>query len=172
MLFKDIIGNNVVIHCATQEKSNEFLKECISRGAILGQENTIKDFSWDIFKLGTCYYIDSDMRISCGSFAYFLDAGYEVIDFEEFQKSILLEKLNQFACRNFTEEEVYIFPITLCDNIVDCDNERFSVKALEEMRPMFLGVTGIIDDHRKCIAKIFYTEITTEDRGLLQMKII
>ena len=33
----------------------------------------------------------------------------------------------------------------LCDNEIDRDNERFSVDALESLRDMFVGVTGIFD---------------------------
>lgn len=168
MLFKDIIENNLAIHCDTEEKADNFLQECKNQGVIWETSETIdKQNYWYRYEENTCYYIDHNMKVACRNFSYFLKVGYKIIDFEEFQKSILLEKLNQFTCRNFTEDEVYIFPITLCDNIVDCDNERFSAKALEEMRPMFLGVTGIIDDHRGCIVKIFRTEIITEDRGTI-----
>lgn len=175
MLFKDIIENNVIIHCDTEEKSNKFLQECKNKGVVWKSGEPIKGYNyWNTFKSDTHYYISSNMRVSYGNLEDFLsetDEGYtikyKIIDFEEFQKSILFEKLNEFTRRNFTEEEVYIFPITLCDNIVDRDNERFSANALEEMRSMFLGVTGIIDDHRECIAKIFHTEIITEDREII-----
>lgn len=73
----------------------------------------------------------------------------------------MLEILNHYTNRKFTEEDVYIFPITLCNNEVDRDNEHFSVRALEEMKPMFLGVVGYIND--KHTAKIFHTKIITKD---------
>ncbi len=44
----------------------------------------------------------------------------------------LLEHLNKFTRKELSAEEVYIFPVTLCDNEIDRDNERFSVKALEK----------------------------------------
>ncbi len=79
----------------------------------------------------------------------------------------LLEKLNKFTRRELTEEEVYIFPVTLCDNEVDRDNECFSRKALEEMAEKFIGVTGIFDHDPKGgnqTARLFYTEVAEEDR--------
>lgn len=79
----------------------------------------------------------------------------------------LLEKLNKFTRRELAEEEVYIFPVTLCDNEIDRDNERFSKKSLEEMAEKFIGVTGIFDHDPKGgnqTARLFCTEVAEEDR--------
>lgn len=40
-----------------------------------------------------------------------------------------LEKINKFTRRPLREEEIYAFPVTLCDNDIDRDNERFSDEA-------------------------------------------
>ncbi|MBP1549755.1 MAG: hypothetical protein J6A05_07095 [Oscillospiraceae bacterium] len=80
----------------------------------------------------------------------------------------LLEQLNKFTRKELTAEEVYIFPVTLCDNEIDRDNERFSVKALEEMAEKFVGVTGIFDHNPKGenqTARIFLTEVVKENRN-------
>ena len=80
----------------------------------------------------------------------------------------LLDNLNKFTRKALTAEEVYIFPVTLCDNEIDRDNERFSVKALEEMAEKFVGVTGIFDHNPKGenqTARIFMTELVREDRN-------
>ena len=80
----------------------------------------------------------------------------------------LLEQLNKFTRKELTAEEVYIFPVTLCDNEIDRDNERFSVKALEEMAEKFVGVTGIFDHNPKGenqTARIFLTEVVKENRS-------
>ena len=80
----------------------------------------------------------------------------------------LLEQLNKFTRKELTAEEVYIFPVTLCDNEIDRDNERFSVKSLEEMAEKFVGVTGIFDHNPKGenqTARIFFTEVVKEERG-------
>ena len=80
----------------------------------------------------------------------------------------LIGELNKFTRREHMAEEVYIFPVTLCDNEVDRDNERFSRKALEEMAERFVGVTGIFDHNPKGenqTARIFMTEIVEEGRN-------
>ena len=56
-----------------------------------------------------------------------------------------LAKINSFTRREFKEEELYVFPITLCDNAIDRDLERFSDAALEKMQQLFIGKTGIFD---------------------------
>lgn len=74
----------------------------------------------------------------------------------------LLEKLNKFTRRELTEDEVYIFTVTLCDNEVDRDNERFSRKSLDEMSEKFIGVTGIFDHDPKGenqTARLFHAEV-------------
>lgn len=80
----------------------------------------------------------------------------------------LLEQLNRFTRREHTEDEVYIFSVILCDNETDRDGERFSLKALEKMRELFVGKTGIFDHDAKSgnqNARIFSTElVTTEGR--------
>lgn len=83
------------------------------------------------------------------------------------EQNELLEKLNKFTRRELSEEEVYIFPVTLCDNEIDRDNERFSKKSLEEMAEKFIGVTGIFDHDPKGgnqTARLFYAEVAEENR--------
>lgn len=80
----------------------------------------------------------------------------------------LLERLNKFTRRELTEDEVYIFTVTLCDNEIDRDNECFSRKSLEEMAEKFIGVTGIFDHDPKGenqTARLFCTEVVEEDRN-------
>ncbi len=56
-----------------------------------------------------------------------------------------LKKINQFTRRNFTAEELYVFPVALCDNEIDRDGERFTEAALEKLAELFVGKTGIFD---------------------------
>lgn len=66
--------------------------------------------------------------------------------------------INKLSRRKLTKEEVYVFSLTLCDNEIDRDFERFTVEALQEMAPMFVGKTGIFDHSMKGrdqIARIF-----------------
>ena len=76
----------------------------------------------------------------------------------------LLEKLNRFTRKPLTADEVYAFPVVLCDNEIDRDNERFSVEALRKLAELFLGKTGIFDHNPKGenqTARIFDTEVKT-----------
>lgn len=56
-----------------------------------------------------------------------------------------LELINRYARRELTEDEVYLFSVTLCDNDIDRDGERFTVEALYELEKLFVGKTGILD---------------------------
>lgn len=56
-----------------------------------------------------------------------------------------LKKINQFTRRELTAEEVYVFTVALCDNDVDRDYEKFTVEALKELQPLFIGKPGILD---------------------------
>lgn len=56
-----------------------------------------------------------------------------------------LQKINQFTRRTFSAEELYVFPVVLCDNEVDRDGERFSISALEKLSELFVGKTGIFN---------------------------
>ncbi len=79
----------------------------------------------------------------------------------------LLEKLNRFTRRELSADEVYIFPVTLCDNEIDRDNERFSRAALDTLAEKFIGVTGIFDHDPKGenqTARLFAAEVVEEDR--------
>lgn len=78
----------------------------------------------------------------------------------------ILEKINKFTRREFTEEELYVFNLILCDNEIDRDCERFSDGALEKMSTLFIGKTGIFDHNAAAAnqnARIFDTELITDD---------
>ena len=76
-----------------------------------------------------------------------------------------LDKINKFTRRELREEEIYAFPVTLCDNDIDRDNERFSDEALLTMSKLFIGKSGICDHDPKAEnqkARIFDTELVIE----------
>lgn len=56
-----------------------------------------------------------------------------------------LELINKYTRSPLKEEDVYIFSLTLCDNEVDRDFERFSTDALVSLSELFVGKTGISD---------------------------
>ena len=78
-----------------------------------------------------------------------------------------IDKINSFTRREFKPEELYVFSVILCDNDIDRDCERFSDSALEQLRVLFIGKTGIFDHNASTSnqnARIFDTEIITDDQ--------
>ncbi len=74
-----------------------------------------------------------------------------------------LELINGYTRSPLTAEDVYIFSVTLCDNEVDRDFERFSTESLGILGELFKGKTGISDHSMRSAdqrARIFrtYTE--------------
>ena len=80
-----------------------------------------------------------------------------------------LEAIGRFSRRKLTAEEVYTFPVVLCGNDLDRDNECFTDAALEKLAVLFCGKTGIFDhDPRgeKQTARIYRCAVETEDGRL------
>ena len=76
-----------------------------------------------------------------------------------------LEQLNRFTRRTLTQEEVFLFDVRLCDNEIDRDGERFSLEALEQLKALFVGKTGIFDHDPKGenqTARIYAAELVQE----------
>lgn len=79
---------------------------------------------------------------------------------------MMIEKLKKFLRREVSEDEVYIFDVTLCDNDIDRDNEAFSESALDTLQKLFIGKTGIFDHNAKGInqtSRIFDTQVVLDD---------
>ena len=77
----------------------------------------------------------------------------------------IMAKINTYSRKELAADEVYAFPVILCDNDVDRDNERFSVESLEALAQMFIGKTGIFDHNPKGenqTARIFDAEVKTD----------
>lgn len=77
-----------------------------------------------------------------------------------------LELINNYARNPLSAENVYCFNLTLCDNEVDRDFERFSVDTLKELLPLFVGKTGISDhsmSSQNQKARIFKTWLEQDD---------
>lgn len=76
-----------------------------------------------------------------------------------------LKKIHNYARRELSRDELYVFDVTLCNNDIDRDFERFSVQALNDMAPMFVGKTGIFDHSMRSAdqkARIFETRVEKE----------
>ena len=56
-----------------------------------------------------------------------------------------LEKINAFARKTLSDEEVFTFSVILCDNEVDRDGECFPEESLDVLAELFVGKTGICD---------------------------
>ena len=68
---------------------------------------------------------------------------------KSFLKEGELEKINAFATEALTEDDVFVFTATLCDNDIDRDWEKFSLAALYELAVLFVGKTVIADHSMK-----------------------
>lgn len=86
------------------------------------------------------------------------------------QKSSLgsndMKLINQFSRRELSENEVYTFNVTLCNNDIDRDFEKFSVESLHEMAKLFVGKTGIADHSMKSSdqkARIYDTYVEKQE---------
>lgn len=80
-----------------------------------------------------------------------------------------LEEIARYSRRRLTAEEVYTFPLVLCDNDLDRDCECFTDEALEKLAGLFCGKTGIFDhDPRgeKQTARIYRCRVETEEGRL------
>lgn len=60
-----------------------------------------------------------------------------------------LALINKYSRRELTAQEVYVFPVVLCDNEIDRDGERFSLASLEALAKLFIGKTGVFDHSMK-----------------------
>ncbi len=77
-----------------------------------------------------------------------------------------LELINTYTRNPLSENEVYCFTLTLCDNEVDRDFERFSLDALKALLTLFKGKTGIADHNMSSCnqkARIFKTWLEEDD---------
>ena len=76
-----------------------------------------------------------------------------------------MELINKLARRELSPEEVYIFPVILCDNETDRDCERFSIGALKRLSELFVGKTGIFDHDprgKNQTARIYSAELLSD----------
>lgn len=75
-----------------------------------------------------------------------------------------LKAINKYTLEPLTAEEVFVFRAVLCDNDVDRQYERFTLKALQDLQKLFLGKTVIKDHYHSAdnqVARIYATELET-----------
>ncbi len=76
-----------------------------------------------------------------------------------------IEKIREYTRKDIPAEEIYTFPLILCDNEIDRDGEKFSSDALGRLAELFLGKTGIFDHNMSSkdqTARIYETEIVRD----------
>ena len=76
-----------------------------------------------------------------------------------------MELINKYTRSPLDESQVYVFSVTLCDNEVDRDFERFSVASLNKLKDLFLGKTGLFDhsmSSKDQSARVFYTYVEAD----------
>ena len=73
-----------------------------------------------------------------------------------------LKAINKYAMTPLTADEVFTFKAVLCDNEVDRVYDRFTQKALNDLKKLFLGKTVIKDHYHSAdnqVARIYATEL-------------
>lgn len=79
-----------------------------------------------------------------------------------------LRAINKFTQKPLTADQVFTFKAVLCDNELDRTYERFSLKALQDLKKLFLGKT-VIKDHRRTadnqVARIYSTELVQSEKA-------
>ena len=76
-----------------------------------------------------------------------------------------LQAINRFTRRPLQAQEVYVFPLVLCDNAIDRDLERFPAVSLCKLAKLFVGKTGIFDHDpqgRNQTARVFDTQVVED----------
>lgn len=79
-----------------------------------------------------------------------------------------LKAINKYALEPLTADQVFTFKAVLCDNEVDRVYERFNLKALQDLKKLFLGKT-VIKDHKHSadnqVARIYSTELVEAEKA-------
>lgn len=58
-----------------------------------------------------------------------------------------LSKINQFTLRPMTADEVFTFSLAACNDQIDRDNERFTLRTLSDLTKIFPGMP-VLRDHK------------------------
>jgi hypothetical protein len=79
-----------------------------------------------------------------------------------------LRAINKHTLSPLTADDVFTFKAVLCDNEIDRQSERFTLKALEDLKKLFIGKT-VIKDHswsaNDQVARIYATELVTSEKA-------
>lgn len=79
-----------------------------------------------------------------------------------------LKEINKHAMTPLTADDVFTFSAILCDNEIDRQYERFSDKALSDLKKLYVGRT-VIKDHEALadnqVARIYATELVNPGKN-------
>lgn len=78
-----------------------------------------------------------------------------------------LKAINKYTLEPLTADQVFTFKAVLCDNELDRSHERFNLKALQDLKKLFLGKTVIKDHSRSAdnqVARIYATELVQSEK--------
>ena len=73
-----------------------------------------------------------------------------------------LALINKHSKKELIQDDVYVYPLVICDNNVDRDKEYFSIQDLDRLKSLFLGKTMIVDHNWKAggqHSRIYKTEV-------------
>ena len=76
-----------------------------------------------------------------------------------------IEFISRYCRETPDTNNIYVFTVSLCDNEIDSDYERFSMEALYALKDMFKGVSGIFDYSMKSSdqkARIYKTDVISD----------
>lgn len=76
-----------------------------------------------------------------------------------------IDLINKLSKKSLAEDEVYIFPVRLCDNELDRDAEAFSDDALLELKALAVGIPALKNHSGSAgdlSARTFKTEVITD----------
>lgn len=80
-----------------------------------------------------------------------------------------LKAINKYTMEPLEAADVFTFSAVLCDNALDRQHERFSRKALKDLKKLFVGKTVIKDHYHSAdnqVARIYATELVETDKEL------
>lgn len=79
-----------------------------------------------------------------------------------------LKAINKYTLEPLKAEDVFTFKAVLCDNEIDRQYERFTLKALQDLQKLFQGKTVIKDHYRSAdnqVARIYSTELAQSEKA-------
>ena len=82
-----------------------------------------------------------------------------------------LALIRRFTRKDVKAEDVYTFPVLLCDNEIDRDLEQFGTEALQTLSELFIGKSGIFDHSMSCrdqTARVYKAECRTDPSRVTQ----